>query len=195
MAAVADPKMKPSKPDLTLRQKVKNFQVVGRAIPTASNASPKIYRMKIFARNIVLAKSKFWYYMSRINKVKKSVGEILDAVELCESHAARRVSNYGIWLRYDSRTGTHNMYKEYRDVSENGAVSQLYSEMAGNHRALAHCVQIIRIQAVADADCRRARTTQLHNRGLKFPVVRRLPLEPQKYRTTYKARRPTTFVL
>ena len=39
----------------------------------------------------------------------------------------------GVW--YESRTDTHNMYKEFREVTINGAVSQLYSEMAGRHRA------------------------------------------------------------
>jgi large subunit ribosomal protein L18Ae len=36
------------------------------------------------------------------------------------------VRNYGVWLRYDSRTGTHNMYREYRDVTVTGAVTQCY---------------------------------------------------------------------
>jgi len=36
------------------------------------------------------------------------------------------VKNFGIWVRYQSRTGYHNMYKEYRDTTLNGAVSQLY---------------------------------------------------------------------
>ena len=35
------------------------------------------------------------------------------------------VKNYGIWLRYRSRTDQHNMYKEYRDMTINGAVSQM----------------------------------------------------------------------
>merc|ERR1711977_584014 len=29
----------------------------------------------------------------------------------------RKVKNFGIWIRYDSRSGTHNMYKEYREMS------------------------------------------------------------------------------
>src|SRR5271163_513340 len=45
------------------------------------------------------------------------------------------VKNYGIWLRYDSRSGTHNMYKEYRDVSRTLAVQSLYQDMAARHRA------------------------------------------------------------
>jgi hypothetical protein len=36
------------------------------------------------------------------------------------------VKNFGVWVRYQSRTGYHNMYKEYRDVTLNGAIEQLY---------------------------------------------------------------------
>ena len=45
------------------------------------------------------------------------------------------VKNFGIWLRYDSRSGTHNMYKEYRNVSRTAAVESLYQDMAAWHRA------------------------------------------------------------
>ena len=34
------------------------------------------------------------------------------------------VKNFGVWLRYDSRSGTHNMYREYRDTRVCGAVEQ-----------------------------------------------------------------------
>ncbi|CAK9024994.1 unnamed protein product [Durusdinium trenchii] len=53
------------------------YQIVGRAAPTNKNPTPKIYRMRIFARNVVLAKSRFWYFMKRLNKAKKSGGELL----------------------------------------------------------------------------------------------------------------------
>ncbi len=46
-----------------------------------------------------------------------------------------KVKNFGIWLRYDSRSGTHNMYKEYREMSRTDAVEALYSDMAARHRA------------------------------------------------------------
>jgi large subunit ribosomal protein L18Ae len=36
------------------------------------------------------------------------------------------MQNFGIWLRYDSRSGTHNMYREYRDMTVNGAITQCY---------------------------------------------------------------------
>ena len=45
-------------------------------------------------------------------------------IQLTEKNA-RIVKNYGIWLRYDSRSGTHNMYREYRDLTLTGAVDQM----------------------------------------------------------------------
>jgi large subunit ribosomal protein L18Ae len=35
------------------------------------------------------------------------------------------IKNFGMWIRYDSRSGTHNMYKEYRDCTVNGAVEKM----------------------------------------------------------------------
>lgn len=46
-----------------------------------------------------------------------------------------KIKNFGIWLRYDSRSGTHNMYKEYRETSRTAAVEALYADMAARHRA------------------------------------------------------------
>lgn len=33
------------------------------------------------------------------------------------------IKNFGVWLRYDSRSGTHNMYREYRDMTVAAAVT------------------------------------------------------------------------
>merc|ERR1719355_100876 len=114
--------------DPSLQAKMQQYQIVGRAAPTPKNPTPKIYRMRLFARNIVLAKSRFWYFMKKINKAKKSGGELLAVNELFD-RSPTKVNNYGIWLRYESRTDTHNMYKEFRSTNINGAVSQLYAEM------------------------------------------------------------------
>lgn len=46
-----------------------------------------------------------------------------------------KVKNFGVWLRYDSRSGTHNMYKEYRELSRVDAVHACYQDMAARHRA------------------------------------------------------------
>ncbi|XP_021828585.1 60S ribosomal protein L18a-like isoform X1 [Prunus avium] len=53
------------------------YQVVGRKLPMASDEHPKIYRMKLWATNEVRAKSKFWYFLRKLKKVKKSNGQVL----------------------------------------------------------------------------------------------------------------------
>jgi large subunit ribosomal protein L18Ae len=61
---------------------MKLFQVVGRKAPTANDPNPPAYRMKLFANNEVLAKSRFWYFMHQMRKMKKTTGEILDVNEV-----------------------------------------------------------------------------------------------------------------
>ena len=40
--------------------KFKQYQVVGRHLPTDSDPSPTLYRMKVWASDAVRARSKFW---------------------------------------------------------------------------------------------------------------------------------------
>ena len=61
-------------------------------------------RMRIFATDRVVAKSRFWYYLNRLKKVKKAVGEIVSCQKIYEKKPTT-VKNFGIWLRYDSRSG------------------------------------------------------------------------------------------
>jgi large subunit ribosomal protein L18Ae len=42
---------------------LQEYQVVGRHLPTEHEPTPKIYRMRIFAPNEVVAKSRFWYFL------------------------------------------------------------------------------------------------------------------------------------
>ena len=93
-----------SNPRMTVSGVMKQYQVVGRKAPTDEVPNPEAYRMIIFAPNGVIAKSKFWYYMHQFRKMKKTTGEILDCVEIVEKNS-RIVKNYGIWLRYSSRSG------------------------------------------------------------------------------------------
>jgi hypothetical protein len=46
-------------------------------LPTETNPTPKLYRMRIFAPNTVVAKSRFWYFLTKLRKVKKANGEIV----------------------------------------------------------------------------------------------------------------------
>merc|ERR1712183_472866 len=129
----------------------------------------------------------------KLNKAKKSGGELLAVNELFD-RAPTKVNNYGIWLRYQSRTNTHNMYKEYRDVTINGAVSQMFAEMAGRHRAQPGSIQIINTAVIPASKCRRDHITEMHNSKLKYPVIRKMPFVSKKLRSKYTAGRPTTFV-
>ena len=105
------------------------------------------------------------------------------------------MKTFGIVLRYQSRTGIHNMYKEYRDITLNGAVSQLHMEMAGNHRASRDTISIIRTAVLSSKDdIRRPKSHLFRENSLKFPIVRSTPRASQKrYRRIFKANRPNTF--
>jgi large subunit ribosomal protein L18Ae len=70
----------------------------------------------------------------QLRKVKKANGEIVSLNVISEKRPLK-VKNFGIWIRYDSRSGTHNMYKEFREMSRTDAVEALYQDMAARHRA------------------------------------------------------------
>ncbi len=71
---------------------VHQFLVVGRGHPTNENPNPKIFKMRIFANDQVRAKSKFWYFLKRMNKIKKANGEILSVNEVSETFFTIRFS-------------------------------------------------------------------------------------------------------
>ena len=76
------------------------------------DARSPVYRMKLWSTDDTRAKSKFWYFLSRLKKVKKANGQILACNEIFEEDVTT-LKNFGIWIRYQSRTGFHNAYKEY----------------------------------------------------------------------------------
>uniref|UniRef100_A0A5F8A854 60S ribosomal protein L18a n=1 Tax=Macaca mulatta TaxID=9544 RepID=A0A5F8A854_MACMU len=140
---------------------LREYKVVGRCLPTPKCHTPPLYRMRIFAPNHVVAKSRFWYFVSQLKKMKKSSGEIVYCGQVFEK-SPLRVKNFGIWLRYDSRSGTHNMYREYRDLTTAGAVTQCYRDMGARHRARAHSIQIMKVEEIAASKCRRPAVKQFH---------------------------------
>jgi len=103
--------------------------------------------MRVFATNANTARSRFWYFMSQLNRLNKTAGEVVACTQVHERHPGK-IKNFGMWFRFDSRTGTHNAYKEFRDLTVNGAVTQLYQEMGARHRVRATGIQIIKISEV-----------------------------------------------
>ncbi|KIZ01204.1 60S ribosomal protein L18a-2 [Monoraphidium neglectum] len=170
--------------------KYHQYQVVGRHNPTTAEPNPTVYRMKVWAPDAVCAKSKFWYFLRKLRRVKKANGQVLAVNEIFERKTTT-VKNFGVWVRYQSRTGYHNMYKEYRDTTLNGAIGQMYGEMASRHRVRYPCIQVIKTATVPASACKRANTLQFHDSKIKFPLTHNALRPSSKvFKTLYKAKRP-----
>ena len=73
---------------LTSVGRLQEYQIIGRHLPSEANPTPKLFRMRIFAPNEVVAKSRFWYFLGRLRKIKKANGEIVSVnqVNSVEQH-------------------------------------------------------------------------------------------------------------
>jgi large subunit ribosomal protein L18Ae len=170
--------------------RLNEYEVIGRGLPTEANPSPKLYRMLIFAPNTTVAKSRYWYFVRRLTKLKRATGEIVKIKQIFEKHPLK-VKNFGIWIRYDSRSGTHNMYKEYREMSRTDAVDALYSDMAARHRARFRSIHVLRVvELLKGDDVRRPYIKQVCTPGLSFPLPHRVPNINTK--KLFAASRPST---
>ncbi|EFY86332.1 60S ribosomal protein L20B [Metarhizium acridum] len=171
--------------------RLQEYEVIGRHLPTEANPTPDMYRMTIFAPNETVAKSRFWYFLRGLRKVKKATGEIVSVKAIHEKHP-QKVKNFGIWLRYDSRSGTHNMYKEYREMTRTDAVEALYSDMAARHRARFRSIHILRVVEIEKTeDVKRPYIKQLLQKGLSFPLPHRVSKISNS--KVFSAKRPSTF--
>merc|ERR1711966_267606 len=78
------------------------YEVIGRHVPTERDPQPKAYRIKLFTKNETQARSRFWYFIRRLVKMKKANAEILSVREIFEKKP-EKVSKYGMWLRCTRR--------------------------------------------------------------------------------------------
>ncbi|CAG8473911.1 7023_t:CDS:2 [Ambispora gerdemannii] len=159
-------------------RKLHEYQVVGRKLPSAKEKVPRLYRLRLFAPNEVVAKSRFWYFLKKLKKVKKAAGELVSINEIFEKKPLQ-IKNYGIWLRYDSRS-------ELTPLSP--AVNQ---DMAARHRARFSSIQIIRVAELTSNNVRRPYIKQLLVPRLRFPLPHRVARGNKK--STFLAKRPSTF--
>lgn len=83
--------------------RLNEYQVIGRHLPTEANPTPKLYRMRVFAPNTVVAKSRFWYFLMKLRKVKKANGEIvsLNVVRTCRSETRSLDESAWIYALWD----------------------------------------------------------------------------------------------
>merc|ERR1712098_68678 len=161
------------------RMSFRQYEVIGRHVPTKNDPTPKAYRMKLFTKNETQARSRFWYFIRRLVKMKKASGEILSIKEIFEKRP-EKVSKYGIWLRYNSRSGTTNMYKEFSALTQNDAVEQMYQEMAGRHRARFSSIHIIKCQEIESSKALRPQIKQFLKANIAFPLVHRVQRSAHK---------------
>merc|ERR1712014_247776 len=155
-------------PKMKVKGDLKEYQIIGRKLPSAMDPNPQIYK-----------------------KVNKTAGEIIECNEVFEKHPGC-VKNYGVWIRYDSRSTTENMYREYRDVTLAGAVTQMYRDMAARHRARPGSIQILKTARVEAKDCRRPQNQAMHKPDIKFPLPRRVISKKQQTARKFNTARPTT---
>merc|ERR1712119_83150 len=168
------------------------YRVIGRKLPTESEPVTPLYRMRIFATDQIVAKSRFWYFLRQLRKFKKTTGEIVSVEEIREKNPLK-IKNFGVWLRYDSRSGTHNMYREYRDTKVARAVTSCYRDMAARHRARPGSIQIMKVEEVAAKDCKRKHVQQLHDSKIKFPLPRKTMSKSRQNAPRFTTVKPRLF--
>ncbi|XP_067613962.1 large ribosomal subunit protein eL20-like [Eurosta solidaginis] len=155
---------------------LKEYEVLSRKLPTEKEPQTPLYKMRIFARDNIVAKSCFLVFLASIEKVqKKTTGEIVSLKQVYET-SPTKIKKFGIWLRYDSRSGTHIMYREYRDLKVGG-------DMGARHRARAH--------SIPASKTRRVHVKQYHNSTIKFPLVQRI--HHKSNRKIFSYRKPRTY--
>merc|ERR1712010_156282 len=176
---------------MKVKGELKEYSIVGRKLPSAMDANPKLYRQQIFAPDSVAAKSRFWKFLSYYKKINKKAGEIVECKEVPERHPGC-VKNFGIWVRYDSRSTTENMYREYRDTGLGGAVTQMYRDMGARHRARPGSIQVLKAKRINTTECRRPQNKAMHNFNIKFPLPRRIPSKAAQNKRRFSSVRPNT---
>merc|ERR1719502_82100 len=130
-------------------------------------------------------------YQKRLRATKAN-GQIISVSQIYEK-TPQKVKNFGVWFRYESRTGSHNAYKEYRELALTDAINALYQDMAGRSRAKAGAIQILKTAELTPEECKRPIIKQFHSKKIKFPLPHRVAKIPKEFKTTFKASRPTTF--
>eukprot|EP01130_Rhizamoeba_saxonica_P015531 TRINITY_DN69_c0_g1_i1.p1 TRINITY_DN69_c0_g1~~TRINITY_DN69_c0_g1_i1.p1 ORF type:complete len:148 (-),score=30.15 TRINITY_DN69_c0_g1_i1:83-526(-) len=144
--------------------------------------------MRLFAPNKIVAKSRFWHYMKTLRKLKSTQGEILSLHQVYDQ-SPEKVKNFAISLRYRSRSGEHNMLKEYRATTRCAAVEKLMNDMAGRHRVDPSRIQILNVASVSASEARRVTTKQFLDSKIQFPLPHRVL---RRSGSRFKAQRATT---
>ena len=177
--------------------KVRQFLVYGRKLPTSTNPNPEVIICRVFGKNEAFAKSQFWKINRSQFKMKKATGEILKVKEIYETNT-KTIKNYGILFKYQSTVATQNVFKEFRDFSLQGAINQLYNEMAGRHKCSKERINIIKTCELGPKDIRTRFPrcgVYANSCNIKFPLFKRSAKGVEKrLRRVITPTRPVTFM-
>ncbi|EAT37463.1 AAEL010550-PA, partial [Aedes aegypti] len=143
-------------------------------LPEKARNSP----LFILAPDQIVAKYRFWYFLRQLRKFKETTGVIVSVKRLLEK-TPLLVMIYGICLRNDSSSGTHN------------AINQCYSDTASRHRTRAHSIQIVRVESVKASNNRRVHTKQFHDSKIRSMLVQRY--QHKRYRKLFSFHQPYTY--
>ena len=75
---------------------LKEYSIVGRKLPSPDAKNPPLFKMTIFAPNDVVAKSRFWYFLSQLKKIKKTQGEVVSITKVA-TKAPNTIKNFAVW--------------------------------------------------------------------------------------------------
>ena len=180
----------------TCSNRGRQFLVFGRALPTDKKPQPEVIVVKVVAPNEAVARSRFWKLNMLDHKLKRSRGEVLKVQEVHEK-TKNIAKNYGVYLKYRSHTGVHNMFKEFRDVTLKGAVDQMYNEIAGNYKASAERVDIVMTTELKNDELkvRNPRCLQwVDTENISYPLWRRSARPTHsRYAHHFAKKRPVVF--
>lgn len=149
----------------------KEYKILASQQPTEKTPSPTIFESSVYAKNTVAARSKVSQLLKRKYKIKNAL--FLSITETKEENPEFLVKNYGVQFVYQSKSGKHNMYKEFRALCRADAVGMLYHDMAGRHRAKPEDIKIISVEELEVKDLRRLNVLQFARGNVEFPVFRK----------------------
>ena len=67
--------------------------MIGRMVPTEKNRTPPLYQLRIFAPDMITAKSRYWYFVTQLRRMKKTQGEIVLCQQASVSSLTARRTN------------------------------------------------------------------------------------------------------
>lgn len=129
-----------------------------------------IYKMAVFAKNDVVAKSRLFRVLSKTQKVKRASAEVVSVKELVDDRMLLARS-YGVWIRVYSNNNPKNMYKEFRETSRARAAAACFAEMERLYKLSYFEVDIVQMAELTEETAKREEIKQYMNKDVKFPSV------------------------